>query len=50
MLPIQIFNWTAQPQEEFHQIAAAAIIVLIAALLVLNLAAILLRNKFTRKW
>lgn len=50
VLPIQIFNWTAQPREEFHQIAAAAIIVLIAVLLVLNLAAILLRNKFTRKW
>jgi phosphate transport system permease protein len=50
VLPIQIFNWTAQPRPEFREIAAAGIIVLIALLLVLNLAAILLRNKFTRKW
>jgi phosphate transport system permease protein len=50
VLPIQIFNWTAQPRPEFREIAAAGIIVLIALLLILNLAAILLRNKFTRKW
>jgi phosphate transport system permease protein len=50
VLPIQIFNWTSQPRPEFREIAAAGIIVLIALLLVLNLAAILLRNKFTRKW
>ena len=28
VLPIQIFNWTAQPRREFREIAAAGIIVL----------------------
>jgi phosphate transport system permease protein len=50
VLPIQIFNWTSLPKEEFREIAAAGIIVLIGALLVLNGAAIFLRNKFSRKW
>lgn len=46
VLPIQIFNWTSRPQEEFQELAAAAIIVLLAVLMVLNLSAILLRNYF----
>lgn len=48
-LPIQIYQWTARPQEEFHFIAAAAIIVLLALLLGLNTLAILLRNRFSRR-
>lgn len=47
-LPIQIYNWTQQPQEEFRNIAAAAIIVLLVLLLSLNAFAILLRNRFKR--
>ncbi len=46
VLPIQIYNWTARPQAEFRNLAAAAIIVLLIALLSLNAAAILMRNKF----
>ncbi|RJP50367.1 MAG: phosphate ABC transporter permease PstA [Anaerolineaceae bacterium] len=49
-LPIQIYQWTTRPQSEFHAIAASAIIVLLALLLTLNAAAILLRNRFQRKW
>lgn len=49
-LPIQIYQWTARPQEEFRAIAAAAILVLVAMLLTLNAAAILLRNRFSRKY
>jgi phosphate transport system permease protein len=49
-LPIQIYQWTARPQEEFRAIAAAAILVLLAMLLTLNAAAILLRNRFSRKF
>ena len=30
MLPIQIFNWISQSREEFHDLAAAAIVVLLA--------------------
>lgn len=48
-LPIQIYNWTTRPQEEFHHIAAAAILVLLIALLSLNAFAILLRNRFSRR-
>jgi phosphate transport system permease protein len=48
-LPIQIYQWTARPQEEFHFIAAAAIIVLLALLLGLNTLAIMLRNRFSRR-
>ncbi len=35
-LPIQIYQWTARPQAEFRNIAAAAIIVLLVLLLTLN--------------
>jgi len=48
-LPIQIYNWTTRPQPAFQHIAAAAILVLLAALLSLNAAAILLRNRFTKR-
>ena len=48
-LPIQIFNWTARPQDEFQDLAAAAIVVLMVLLLSMNLTAILLRNHFEAK-
>jgi phosphate transport system permease protein len=50
VLPIQIFNWVSRPQPEFHQIAAAAILVLLAVLLTFNLVAILLRNRYTNRF
>lgn len=49
VLPIQIFNWTSRPQEEFRAIAAAAIIVLLAMLLTMNALAVYLRNKYQGK-
>lgn len=49
-LPIQIYQWTSRAQGEFHSIAAAAIIVLLALLLTLNATAILLRNRFQRRF
>jgi phosphate transport system permease protein len=49
-LPIQIYQWTSRAQGEFHAIAAAAILVLLALLLTLNATAILLRNRFQRRW
>lgn len=45
VLPIQIFNWTLRPQEEFRHLAAAAILVLLALLLSLNAVAIALRAR-----
>lgn len=47
-LPILIYNWTSQPQEEFRRIAAAAILVLLVLLLSMNSVAIILRNRFRR--
>jgi phosphate transport system permease protein len=49
-LPIQIYQWTARPQAEFRNIAAAAIIVLLALLLTLNATAVMLRNRYSRRW
>ena len=48
-LPIQIYNWTSRPQDQFRDIAAAAILVLLATLLSLNAAAIVLRNRYSRR-
>lgn len=49
VLPIQIFNWTSRPQEEFQNIAAAGILVLLVLLMVMNATAIILRNKFQKR-
>jgi phosphate transport system permease protein len=49
-LPIQIFQWVRLPQEEFKQLAAAAIVVLLVVLLTLNAFAIYIRNRYRRTW
>jgi phosphate transport system permease protein len=49
-LPTIIFSWSRQPGEEWAQLAAAAIVVLLAVILVVNLSAILLRNRYERRW
>ncbi len=49
-LPIQIYQWTSRAQAEFHNIAAAAILVLLILLLTLNATAIMLRNRFQRRY
>jgi phosphate transport system permease protein len=49
-LPIQIYQWTSRPQAEYRHIAAAAIMVLLGMLLSLNAVAILLRNRFGRRY
>ncbi|TSA46968.1 MAG: phosphate ABC transporter permease PstA [Chloroflexi bacterium] len=49
-LPIQIYQWTARPQAEWRHLAAAAILVLLALLLSLNASAIVMRNRFARKY
>jgi phosphate ABC transporter permease subunit PstA len=49
-MPIQIFNWTSAPQEEFKTLAAATSILLLAILLAMNGIAIYIRNKFAKRW
>lgn len=48
-LPSQIYQWTARPQDIFRDIAAAAIIALLVLLFLLNLTAIYLRNRYSRR-
>lgn len=48
VLPVQIYNWAGRPQEEFHEVASAGIIVLLAVLFTMNLIAILIRQKFQK--
>ena len=47
-LPIQIFNWAARPQQEFHQLAAAGIVVLLGVLLLMNATAVYIRYRSQR--
>jgi phosphate transport system permease protein len=49
-LPIQIFAWTQDPNEEFIARAAGAICVLMIILLLMNSVAIWLRNRYEQKW
>ena len=48
-LPIQIYNWVSRPQQEFHELAAAGIIILLTVLLIMNATAIYIRNKTERR-
>jgi phosphate transport system permease protein len=48
-LPIQIFNWVSRPQAGFHANAAAAILVLLAVLLLMNALAVFLRQRYQKR-
>jgi phosphate transport system permease protein len=48
-MPILIFNWVSQPKSEFQHVAAAAIVVLLAILLILNATAVLVRHRFQNR-
>jgi phosphate transport system permease protein len=50
VLPMQIYNWTSRPQEEFHALAAAGIIILLVMLIIMNSIAVLIRNKFQKRY
>jgi phosphate transport system permease protein len=50
VLPVQIYLWSDLPEIAFQAKTAAAIIVLLAFLFVMNGTAIYLRRKFERRW
>ena len=50
VLPVQIYLWSDLPEVAFQAKTAAAIMVLLAFLFVMNGAAILLRRRFERRW
>ena len=49
-LPVQIFLWADSPERAFAERTSAAIIVLLGFLLLMNLAAIILRKRVERQW
>lgn len=49
VLPVQIYEWARRPQQDFQDLAAAAIIVLLILLVLLNAAAIVLRQRFSKR-
>lgn len=49
-LPMQIFDWAKRPQEEFQYVAAAGILVLMVVLIVMNSIAIVIRNKYSKRY
>ncbi|OLO40562.1 phosphate ABC transporter, permease protein PstA [Alkalihalophilus pseudofirmus] len=50
VMPIQIYNWTSRPQEAFHYVAAAGIMVLLVMLLIMNSIAVWIRNKYQNRF
>lgn len=49
-LPVQIFLWADSPERAFVEKTSAAIIILLAFLIVMNSLAVILRNRFERRW
>ena len=49
-LPVQVYGWAQRADPAFLERSSGAIIVLLAFLVVMNVAAILLRRKFERRW
>jgi phosphate transport system permease protein len=49
-LPIQIFEWTGRPQVEFREVASAAILLMLVLLLAMNAVAIMIRNRYQKRW
>lgn len=50
VMPLQAFFWASQPRAAFRELAAAGIIVLMLVLLLMNAVAIILRNKYSKRW
>ena len=50
VLPVQIYLWADYPERGFVEKSAAAIMVLLAFLVIMNATAVYLRRKFERRW
>lgn len=48
-LPLQIYHWTENSNVDFHHVAAAGIVVLLAVLIGMNAVAIVLRRRFSKQ-
>jgi phosphate transport system permease protein len=49
-MPIQIYSWISRPQIEFQHVAAAGILLLLVVLLAMNTVAVILRNRYEKRW
>lgn len=49
-LPLQIYDWARKPGLDFQALSSATIIVLLIILLILNTIAVIIRNKFSKKY
>lgn len=49
-LPVQVFLWSDLPERGFVERTSGAIIVLLMFLVVMNATAVILRNKFEKRW
>ena len=49
VLPLQIYNWASRPQEDFHSLAAAGIIVLLAVMITMNFIAVIIRHRTDKR-
>ena len=50
VLPVQVYLWAASPEHAFVAKTSAAILVLLGFLVIMNLAAVVFRNRFERRW
>ena len=50
VLPVQIYLWADSPERAFEERTAAATLVLLAFLIIMNLVAVIMRKKFERRW
>ena len=50
VLPVQIFLWADSPERAFVERTAAAIMVLLGFLIIMNALAVILRRKFEHRW
>ena len=49
-LPTSIYQWVQEPQRDFIELSAAGIIALLVTILLVNGLAIILRNRYARRW
>ena len=50
VLPAQIYTWSGMPEGAYVSLTAAGILVLLTLLITLNATAVILRNRFERRW
>jgi phosphate transport system permease protein len=49
-VPTSIYQWVQEPRREFIELSAAGIMALLVTILLVNGLAIILRNRYARKW